>query len=131
MNQPSISRSQRAELATAILRSLSAAEPMIDSCAVVTVDGHVVASVLQSGADADRVAAMCASLIALAGRAADEIRRGRMRQLILEGENGTMLLLRAGTIGVLVVGAAPDIRLGKLIYDTHATAQRLAPLMSG
>ena len=71
---------------------------------------------------------MCASLLALSTRAAKEVERGVLRQIILDGEQGPMLLTRAGTAGVLAVAANPTKNLGKLILDTRSTAQALAAL---
>lgn len=98
---------------------------------MVTYDGITVASVLSPGVDADRFGAMCASLLALSSRAAKEVERGVLRQIILDGEQGPMLLTRAGSVGVLAVAADPINNLGKLILDTRATAQSLAALGAG
>lgn len=53
---------------------------------------------------------MCASLLALADRAAREVDRGRLRQVILDGTGGPMLLTQAGDTAVLAVAAAPTVQ---------------------
>jgi predicted regulator of Ras-like GTPase activity (Roadblock/LC7/MglB family) len=73
---------------------------------------------------------MCASLLALSSRAAKEVECGVLRQVILDGEEGPMLLTRAGTAGLLAVAADPTQNLGKLILDTRATASALAELQA-
>jgi uncharacterized protein len=78
--------------------------------------------------DGDRFAAMCASLLALSTRAAQEVSRGELRQVILDGEHGPVLLTRAGDAGVLAVAADPTKNLGKLILDTRNTAGAIAAL---
>lgn len=110
------------------LRSLQAASDCVRSCALVSYDGLMLAAVLAEGVDADRFGAMCASLLALSTRAAKEVERGVLRQVILDGEQGPMLLTRAGSAGVLAVAADPTKNLGKLILDTRTTAQALAAL---
>lgn len=118
----------RAHKSRGLLRSLHAASDCVRSCALVSFDGLMQGAVLAEGVDADRFGAMCASLLALSTRAAREVERGVLRQVILDGEQGPMLLTRAGTAGVLAVAADPTKNLGKLILDTRNTAQALALL---
>jgi predicted regulator of Ras-like GTPase activity (Roadblock/LC7/MglB family) len=125
-----LSEDQLAQKARALLRALRVGSPCIKSCALVSYDGLMVASVLAQGVDADRFAAMCASLLGLSSRAAKEVDCGALRQIIVDGEQGPMLLTRAGSVGVLAVAATPINTLGKLILDTRATANALAMLQS-
>lgn len=111
-----------------MLRKLQGASPGVQSCALVSYDGLIRASVLAPGVDADRFGAMCASLLALSTRASQEVERGALRQIILDGELGPVLLTRAGEVGVLAVAADPSRNLGKLILDTRTTATELASL---
>lgn len=117
-----------ASKARALLRGFQASSEFIQAAAMVSNDGLIVASVLADTVDVDRFGAMCASLLALATRAAKEVDRGELRQIILDGELGPMLLTRAGTAGVLAVAATPQINLGKLILDTRNCARSLAEL---
>lgn len=105
-----------------VLRNLQLTLPDIEASAVVTVDGITIASQLTASADPDRLGAMCASLLALADRAGREVNRGRLRQLILDGSSGPMLLTHAGETAVLAVAAAPSINLGRLILETRKVA---------
>jgi predicted regulator of Ras-like GTPase activity (Roadblock/LC7/MglB family) len=114
--------------ARSLLRGLQATSDKIEASALVSHDGLTLASVLSSDVDSDRFGAMCASLLALATRAASEVERGELRQIILDGEHGPMLLTRAGNTGVLAVAASPKSNLGKVILDTRKTAADLAAL---
>lgn len=114
--------------ARGMLRALQATSDHIQASALVSHDGLTLAAVLSSEANADRFGAMCASLLALASRAASEVQRGELRQIILDGEHGPLLLTRAGNTGVLAVAAAPKANLGKVILDTRKTAADLAML---
>ena len=117
-----------ARKASGLLRGLQASSDTIQASALVSNDGLIVAAVLLETVDADRFGAMCASLLALATRAAKEVDRGELRQIILDGALGPMLLTRAGDSGVLAVAATPAVNLGKLILDTRNTARSLAEL---
>lgn len=131
MDVPKSAEDQFAHKARGLLRGLQGASDSVRSCALVSYDGLMVASVLVEGVDADRFGAMCASLLALSTRAAKEVERGVLRQIILDGEHGPVLLTRAGTKGVLAVAADPTKNLGKLILDTRTTAAALATLGAG
>lgn len=100
----------------------------IEACALVTADGLLIASVLTSAVDSDRFGAMCASLLALASRTAQEIQRGALRQIILEGESGPVLLMRVGSNKLLAVAAAAGANLGLVIHGARRTASALAVL---
>lgn len=128
-NSPELSAEQMvARKARGLLRALQATSGSVRSCALVSFDGLMTAAMLADGVDADRFGAMCASLLALSTRAAKEVECGVLRQVILDGENGPMLLTRAGAMGVLAVAAEPTKSLGKLILDTRNTAASLAEL---
>jgi predicted regulator of Ras-like GTPase activity (Roadblock/LC7/MglB family) len=114
----------------AVLRGLCAASDKVEATALVSHDGLIIASVMSQEVDADRFGAMCASLLALANRAAKEVSRGDLRQIILDGSLGPMLLTRAGEAGVLAVAASPAAKLGQLILDTRNTARALSELVT-
>lgn len=111
--------------ARAVLRALQADIVQIEAAAVVSRDGLVIASVLSNRSDEDRFGAMCASLLALAAKAAHEVDRGQLRQVILDGAKGPMLLTHVGTIAVLAVAAHPSANLGRLILETRKAALKL------
>lgn len=119
-----------AQKARIILRTLHAAEEHIEASAVVSRDGLIVASQLTASVDADRFGAMCASLLALAAKAAHEVERGQLRQVILDGAKGPVLLTHAGLVAVLAVAARPRANLGRLIMETRNAANKLGELGS-
>ncbi len=114
-----------------ILRGLNALSTDIEASAVVSTDGLVIAAVLAAETDADRFGAMCASLLALADRAAQEIGRGALKQVLVEGEMGTMLLVHAGPEAVLAVAARPTINLGMVFLEARKTAGKIESQLAG
>jgi predicted regulator of Ras-like GTPase activity (Roadblock/LC7/MglB family) len=108
-----------------ILRALNSSSHEVDASAAITTDGLIIASALNGNVDSDRFGAMCASLLALADRAAQEIERGALRQVLIEGENGTMLLVRAGPDTALALSARPTANLGMVFIEARKTAQKL------
>lgn len=113
-----------------VLRAFSGASMDIEASAVVSGDGMTLAWLLNDNVDPDRFGAMCASLLALANRAAQEISRGQLKQVLVEGEKGTMLLVYAGVHTVLAVAAKPTANLGKVFIDARKTAAGISEIMA-
>ena len=130
MNSHKSSLEVIASKSRALLRTLCVTSGQVEATALVSHDGLIVASVMSEAIDVDRFGAMCASLLALAHRAAKEVSRGELRQIILDGTLGPMVLTQAGKAGVLAVAAAPAVKLGQLILDTRNTARALSELVS-
>jgi len=119
------SGSTRDKMLRPVLRTLNASTEDIEASAVVSGDGLTIAAVLGDGVDPDRFGAMCASLLALAARAAQEISRGQLKQVLIEGEHGTMLLVNAGLDAVLAVAARPTKNLGMVFLEARRYALKV------
>lgn len=115
----------RDKLLRPVLRTLNSVSPDIEASAVVSGDGLTIAAVLGDGVDRDRFGAMCASLLALADRAAQEISRGQLKQVLIEGERGTMLLVQAGNDTVLAVASRPTTNLGMVFLEARRAALKV------
>jgi predicted regulator of Ras-like GTPase activity (Roadblock/LC7/MglB family) len=115
----------KASAVRSVLRELNTSSADIEASAAITTDGYIIGAVLGQGVDEDRFAAMCASLLALAERAAEEISRGEMKQVMIEGSSGMMLLVRAGENTVLAVAAKPTLNLGMVFLEARKSAARV------
>lgn len=113
-----------------VLRAFNGSSTDIEASAVITADGIALAWVLDESVDPDRFGAMCASLLALADRAAQEISRGKLKQVLIEGDKGTMLLVHAGSDAVLAVAAKPSINLGMVFLEAKRTADKVFVAMN-
>jgi len=108
-----------------ILRELNASSSDIEASACISSDGFNLASVLNNDVNPDRYSAMCASLLALANRAAQEIQRGSLKLVLVEGEQGVMLLVQAGQDSILAVAAKPNRNLGMIFLSAKKSAQKI------
>jgi hypothetical protein len=115
----------RASALRSVLRELNSSSEDIEASACISSDGYTLASVLGKGVDADRFGAMCASLLALASRAAHEVQRGELKMVMLEGELGVMLLVHAGPDAILALAAKPGKNLGMIFLDARKVAVKL------
>ncbi|WP_238946137.1 roadblock/LC7 domain-containing protein [Vandammella animalimorsus] len=114
--------------ARSILRELRAGSAQIELTAWVSFDGFVLAAATEANVNADRIGAMCASLLALSRRATKEIDVGDLKQIILGGSSGIMLLIEAGTGRALTLSAESSANLGRILLDARKAAMRLAEL---
>lgn len=108
-----------------ILRAFNGSSNEIEASAVITSDGFTLAWVLDASVDQDRYGAMCASLLALSNRAAQEIDRGKLKQVMIEGDNGSMLLVQAGEDTVLALAAKSTANMGMIFIDARKTALKI------
>ncbi len=120
----------RASAVRSVLRELNASAVDIEASAAITTDGFIIGSVLDKAVDEDRFAAMCASLLALAERAAEEIGRGKMKQVLIEGSTGLMLLVHAGNDAVLAIAAKPTVNLGMVFIEARKQAAKIHNVLS-
>lgn len=102
-----------------ILKQLNASSSSIELSSVVMRDGQTVASVFGTGIDSGRIGAMFSSLLSLSEKAAIELRRGALKQVLIQAEDGHVLVLRAGGRAVLSVVSKPGVDLGKLLLDAR------------
>jgi hypothetical protein len=123
--EPKTPLEARASALRSVLRELNASTADIEASACISSDGYSLAAVLGEGVDTDRFGAMCASLLALANRAAQEIQRGNLKLVLVEGEQGVMLLVHAGPDAILAVAARPGNNLGKIFLDSRKFSQKL------
>ncbi len=108
-----------------VLRELNATSDDIEASACISSDGFSLAAVLGNNVDPDRFGAMCASLLALAQRAAQEVQRGNLKLVLVEGEQGVMLLVQAGPNTILAVAAKPSKNLGMIFMDAKKFSKKL------
>ncbi len=111
-----------------IIRQLHSAVTGIQAVAVITSDGLPQASALTAEIDEDRFGAMSATLLALAEQAAAEIRSGTLRQVLVEGEKGRMLLVQAGSDQVLAVSTDTKANIGRVFIEARKTADRVGEI---
>ena len=119
----------RAELLNSILGELNGSTADIEASAVLSNDGLMMASMLPSGMDEDRVGAMSAAMLSLGDRTARELARGDLEQVLIKGHKGYVLLTHAGTDAVLTVLCKPNARLGLIFLDVKRAAEGISKVL--
>ncbi len=109
-----------------ILKRLNHASSDIQASAVMTRDGHTVSAVLANDANTVRVGAMCASMLSLAEKTTMELACGRLQRVLIEGEEGNVLIVQIGARAVLTVVSRTTRNLGMVFVEAKKTAQEIA-----
>jgi uncharacterized protein len=119
----------RSQLMVERLRSMQASASDIEASAVVSVDGLIMASALQQGAEEDRVSAMSAAMLSLGERIAQELGRGQLEQVYIKGDKGFIVLISIGDEAVLTALARQDGKLGLVFLEMRRAAEDLVKLV--
>ena len=111
------------------LRELQHSSPNIEGAAVVSIDGLPLASLLPSGIEEERVAAMSAAMLSLGDRIANELGRGSLDQVYIRGERGYAILMEVGEDAVLTALARKDAKLGLVFLDMRRCVEELQKIV--
>ena len=113
---------------TRLIRELRDNVPDITGVLVATVDGLAIGSDFQED-EAARVAAMAASSVGLGNRITKTAELGTMKDMMIEGREGMLILYMAGNSGVLAVRAPERSNLGLIRLEGPKAAKRAAEIM--
>lgn len=120
----------RAQMLTTVLSDLNGTSADIEASAVISTDGLMMAALLPSSMDEDRVGAMSAAMLSLGDRTARELARGtNLEQVLIKAEKGFVLMTHAGPDAVLTVLAKPQAKLGLIFLDVKRAAEALSRIL--
>jgi predicted regulator of Ras-like GTPase activity (Roadblock/LC7/MglB family) len=116
-------REYRSEILERTLRTLHTAVPGILASVIVNIDGLLVSAyppgnednLTENPTSSPQVAAMAATLIGLAERTLGRLAQGDLERLLMEGEEGVMVVYPAGRAALAVL-VAKDVKMGNVLY---------------
>jgi len=108
-----------------ILNQLRSISNDIEAASVMSRDGINIASVMDDSVDPDRLGAMCASLLSLSDKTSAELKRGKLKQVLIEGEQGCVLMVQIGDRAVLAVVSKPTSNLGMVFLEAKKTVKTI------
>lgn len=117
----------KAEGLKVVLEELMGSSPEIEAAAIISADGLPMASVLPAHLDEDRLSAMAAAMLSLGERASENLGRGRLHQVFVEGSSGYVFLMAAGP-AVLCAITRYNAKIGLVIYEMRRSATAIASL---
>lgn len=119
----------RVDTLNKILRSLQTSSPDVEACALISEDGLMIASVLPQHVDETRVAGMSATLSSLGARAASELERGEVQEVLVRGSDGYAVMMSAGHGTLLLSLASKAAKLGLLFLDMRRATEDLRKVL--
>jgi predicted regulator of Ras-like GTPase activity (Roadblock/LC7/MglB family) len=120
----------RTDLLIGRLQALQASAMGIETSAVISADGLMIASALPLDVEDDRVSAMSAAMHSLGERISSELRRGLLSQVSIRGSTGYVLLMAVGHTAVLTVLTNEGAKLGLVLLEMRRAAEDLRLLVS-
>lgn len=112
-----------------ILRKLQSDSPGVEASALISEDGLMIASALTPDLEETRVAGMTATLLNLGTRAAVELARGEVKEVIIRGERGYAVMIDAGRGALLLALANESAKLGLIFFDMHEAIRGLKKVL--
>jgi len=119
----------RVEQLNRILRSLQTASPDVEASALISEDGLMIASALPSHIEESRVAGMTATILSLGTRAAIELERGEVEEVLVRGNDGYAVMLAAGSGTLLLALATRNAKLGLIFLDMRRTVTEIKKIL--
>lgn len=126
----------RSESLERTLKTLHIVAEGVKASVIVNIDGLLVAAFPpgneenphQNPTSSPQVAAMSATLIGLAERTLARLAQGEMQRLLIEGEEGVMIVYPAGRASLAVL-AEKDARISHILYATKKAAAEVMEIL--
>lgn len=119
----------RGEELNAILRGFQTGTPDIEASALISEDGLMIASALPQQIEEIRVAGMSSTLLSLGTRAAAELERGDVEQVLIRGKNGYVVMVTAAPGTMLLALTTTDAKLGLVFLDMSRAVERIKKIL--
>ena len=114
---------------TDLLRQMEAINPDIQGSAIVSVQGLPICSALARDVNDGIVSAMSAAILSVSERAVEELARGDLKRILIEGLDGIIILSKAGENAILCTLAKSDASLGMVFLNIQSVSNKIADLL--
>ncbi len=121
---------KRSEQLAETLRQVVVGSADIQGVAVISTDGLIMAEALPSQMEKARVGAVAAGIMSLSGRSVKQLGRGALQQILVQGEDGNVIITQAGNKAAFVALTAKDVNLGMAFLEVRDGAQVVAEILS-
>ena len=106
------------------LKSLQAASPAISVAFLSGVDGKILGSTTTSGMEKVQLSAISAASLAIAKKATGNLQLGELKQVHIEGDTGSVVLLTVGTQAILSLVVGKQAALEPVMQEARKSRQR-------
>jgi len=112
-----------------LLRKMEAVNADIQGSAIVSVQGLPICSVLARDVNDGIVSAMSAAILSVSERAVEELARGDLKRILIEGVDGTIILSKAGTNAILATLTSAQASLGMVFLNIDSVSKKISELL--
>ena len=128
----------RTDLLEETLKELCSKLEGIQGAVIVSIEGFVVASYTPTESDEEegptsspQVAAMAATLIALGERTLSRLAQGEMIRLLIEGNDGGMVVVPANRRASVAVMVGREAKMGLVLYALQQSTRKISAILEG
>ena len=101
----------------------------IQGSAIVSIQGLPICSVLARDVNDGIVSAMSAAILSVSERAVDELARGELKRILIEGEDGIIILSKAGSNAILATLTKANPSLGMVFLNIDSVSRKISELL--
>lgn len=129
----------KTDLLEEALKELCSRLEGVQGAVIVSIEGFVVAAYTPQENEMDeegptsspQVAAMAATLIALGERTLSRLAQGEMIRLLVEGNDGGMLVVPANRRASVAVMVGREAKMGLVLYALQQSAGKISTILEG
>ncbi len=112
-----------------ILREIDVNVKEIEAAAIVSIEGLPIASRMPPEYEDAIVAAMTAAMLSLGEKISNNLNRGLLQKIFVEGKDGHVISVSAGSNAVLTVSTSKDAKLGLIFHEMDIAAKKIAEIL--
>ena len=101
----------------------------VEASAVASRDGLLIYSTVSKKLHAETFAAMSATMLGAAETATTELGKGIPQRIIVESENGKLIVTGAGQKALLVVMTEPEAGLGLILIEVTKASEKIKEVL--
>lgn len=101
----------------------------VEACAAASRDGLLIRANMQKELYIDSMVAMSATILGAAETATTQVQKGVPNRVIVETDNGRLIVVGAGHKALLIVLTSQDTGLGLILLELEKSAAKLKELL--
>jgi hypothetical protein len=112
-----------------ILQNLQAESDEIQGLSIISVQGLPIVSIMDESISETLTSAMAAAIQSVGERAADELKRGKLKRILLDGDQGTLILTAAGEHAILVSLIVKEAAVGVIFMLIDSAVKKIGKVL--
>jgi len=102
----------------------------IKACGIVSKEGLLIDSRTPPDVDARIFSALCSTIMGAAEAASGQLNTGKVGQISVKTEKGTIVLIPAGSKAILTALTEPEAQLGLILFEMESRAEQVNVILS-